>query len=683
MAPLSLFRGQGGTTNTSAAAMVVDSVEPEPPRTPPPEALRRSCSGEGESVPSPSRLNPARLLRRKGSRSIREPRDRGEREEGWFGALRGQGHMSHSTSGSLDRSSVGRTSGSGAPSDTPQLRSSPSMRGLAHFASVATPASPSTAHSRHGSASSGAAVPGANANSNASNFGSVRSIRSIRSDGASANGDTEIILGPSPDHPLIKGEPTVIHTHPFLLSASGSPALTSYATPLSPPRRPPRSPVPPPPPPRGAALHHSDSRSSTPSSGSMYSDMGESGVSAAPTVRPGDARDLAETTVSRADTAAWLARKPSGRRPAPLASVVDGRRRAESHSSHISPSMSGTSASGESIDEPFTPTISPRIGGMPATPTSAQHQRHPMSAMISSSPRRPSPPPPPPPLIPAPTAPGTLDRSGYVVSVQCLPAAEGEVRWEVVMKRSHGPEADGLIASAAPGGPFSLTPSGDSPQSLHAPPFASSVNLSLALDTDAPSGKLQFITLPGVTPTHGRPCSVSQSAAPPSPRSYRRPESPNGLPFVPRDSVFGPSVLGPPAPLPPQPPRAQRTPPPPYGPRQEPVSPQSPTCRRHGAVWAVAPGPVSPRSPAYKRQGAVWAASGGTSPLSGGDVFTANPHMPSPRAAWAHAQSQAPSHAMAGRAPLCHDGSSLERANGAAHAARPSLDDMVERVQLA
>jgi hypothetical protein len=483
----------------------------------------------------------------------------------------------------------------------------------------------------------------------------VRSMRSIRSDGASTHGETEIILGPSPDHPLIKGEPSVIHHHPFLLPASGPSAPAgSFPTPLSPPRRPARSPIPPPPPPRGGPLHHGDSRPSTPSSGSAYSDMGDSGQSAAPTLRPSDVRtDPAETAVWRADTAAWLSRKPSGRRPAPLASVVDGRRRAESASSQITPSVSGTSASGESVDEPLTPTVSPRLGGIPATPTSAQHQRHPMSAMASPSPRRPSPPPSQPSVAPAPAAPRTPDRSGYVVSVQCLPAADGEVRWEVVLRRSpSGLEAEGLIAAPAPGGPVLLAPGTDGAQSVHAPPFASSVNLSLALDTDAPTGKLQFITLPGATPTRVRPRSTSHSGAPSSPR-HRAPQSPTH-PMIPRDSVFGPSILGPPAPLSPQQPRHQHSPPP--------------------DTQRLPQEPLSPRSSAYKRQGAVWAASGGFSPLSGEDVFTSNPHMPSPRAA---------RQAAAGRAALARDGSPPERVNVAEHAARPSLDGLVGRVQLA
>ncbi|BEJ17221.1 hypothetical protein CspHIS471_0606220 [Cutaneotrichosporon sp. HIS471] len=660
MAPLSLFRGQGGTTNSSAT-MAVDPMLPEPPGPPPPNALRRSLSGGGEAVPSPSRLNPARLLRRKGSRSIREPRDRGERDEGWFGALRGQGHgqISHSASGSLDRTSPGRQSGSSVHSDAPQLRPSPSIRGLAHIASVSISTSPRTSHSRQGSASSISALPSASTN-NASNFGSVRSMRSMRSihsDGASTSthDDTEIIIGPSPDHPLIKGEPSVMYHHPFLLPASGSSG--NYPTPLSPPRRPPRSRVPPPPPLRTGPIHYGESRPSTPSSGSTYSDMGDSGQSAAPTVRPSDiARtDPAEATIWRSDTAAWLARRPSGRRHAPLASVVD-RPRAESLSSHVSPSVSGTSASGESVDEPLTPTVSPRIGGMPTTPTFPQQQRAPVTAaVVSPSPRRP---PSQPPLSQPPAVPRTPDRCGYVVSVQCLPSADDEVRWQVVLRRSMTAlDADGIVGAPAPGGPVLLAPGTDGAQNVHAPPFASSVNLSLALDTNAPSGKLQFITLPNATPNRVRPWSVSQSAAPASPRSYRAVQSPNSQssilaqspnnqssilaqspniqssilaqspnsqpgisalspssqPSIPRDSVFGPSVLGPPAAFSSQPTQRPQTPP-----ADASRPPQE---------------PLSPRSPAYKRQGAVWAASGGFSPLSGEDVFTANPHMPSPRAA--------------------------------------------------
>ncbi|BEI86309.1 hypothetical protein CcaverHIS002_0605960 [Cutaneotrichosporon cavernicola] len=648
MAPLSLFRGQGGITNSTAATVAVDPLPLEPPGPPPPNELRRSLSGGGEPVPSPSRLNPARLLRRKGSRSIREPRDRGERDEGWFGALRGQGHgqISHSASGSFDRMSAGRLSGSSAHSDAPQLVPSPSIRGLAHIASVSISTSPRMSHSRQGSAGSISAVPSASAN--ASNFGSVRSMRSMRSihsDGVSTltHDDTEIIIGPSPDHPLIKGEPSVMYHHPFLLPASGPSG--SYPTPLSPPRRPPRSPIPPPPPLRTGPIHYGESRPSTPSSGSAYSDKGDSGQSAAPTVRPDTARtDPAEATVWRSDTAAWLARRPSGRRHAPLASVVDGRPRAESLSSHVSPSVSGTSASGESVDEPLTPTVSPRIGGLPITPTFPQQHRAPITAVASPSPA---------PLSQPPAAPRTPDRSGYVVSVQCLPSADDdEVRWQVVLRRSlTALDADGIVGAPAPGGPVLLAPGTSGAQNVHAPPFASSVNLSLALDTNAPSGKLQFITLPNATPNRVRPRSVSQSATPASPRSYRAAQaqspnsqpsipahSPNSQPIIPRDSVFGPSavfgssavfghsVLGPPAALSPPTQRPQTPPPALAPPTQRPQTPPPADARAPQE-------PLSPRSPAYKRQGAVWAASGGFSPLGGDDVFTASPHMPSPRAA--------------------------------------------------
>ncbi|GMK57573.1 hypothetical protein CspeluHIS016_0404070 [Cutaneotrichosporon spelunceum] len=627
MAPLALFRGQGGTTNTSAASVAVDPLPPpEPPRTPPPNGLRRSISGGGDPAPSPSRLNPARLLRRKGSRSIREPRDRGDREEGWFGSFRGQEQMAHSASDSLDRTSTARQSSSSVRSDAPLLRPSPFIRGLAHVGSPTLSTSPKMSHSRHGSASSIPAAPSTSAHS--TNFGSARSMPLFYSDGASTHGDTEIILGPSPEPPLAKGEPSTMNHHPFLLPTSSSPS-GNYPTPLSPPRRLPRSPLPPPPPLRTGPVPSGESRSSTPSSCSTYSDLGDSGQSTAATVRPSDARTDTAETVWRADTAAWLARRPSGRRNAPIGFVFDGRPRAESLGSHASPSVSGTSASGESVDEPLTPTVSPRIGGMPNTPTFSQQERAPVTAMVSPSPRRPSPPSPSK-LTPQVPATRTPDRSGYVVIVQCLPSTDDEVRWEIVLRRSLALDADGIGSTSGlglgsgsgppgtpvPGGPFLLAPGIDGAQNIHAPPFASSVNLSLSLDTEAPSGKLQFITLPSAAPIRVRPRSSSQSAGPASPRSYRAPQSPNCQSLIPRDSIFGASILGPPVPLANPPSRQMRSHTPP--PADPPRAPQE---------------PLSPRSAAYKRQGAVWAASGGFSSLSGEDVFTTNPHMPSPRAA--------------------------------------------------
>ncbi|WOO77726.1 uncharacterized protein LOC62_01G001291 [Vanrija pseudolonga] len=271
----------------------------------------------------------------------------------------------------------------------------------------------------------------------------------------------------------------------------------------------------------------------------------------------------------RAETAAWLARKPSGRRrkaeaatigavaaatfnPITTATAIDasetatgseaaGDREHYSRSESFSEaSAAGTGSASDGAAEdggantdpttdaeenapPLTPTMgaSPRLGEdteqlanvSPSTPNSAPlRTQHNQSASASTNPRFSA--------VCRTPEPGEQRGGGYEVSVTCLPAREDEeVRWEVVVRKT-GSSTSG----APPVGPLPLA-SGSSV--AHAPPLASSVNLSLALGQ--PTGKLVFIALPSDSHTPTRTRSRSSVSSPRSAMFPPRPPIGSGL----------------------------------------------------------------------------------------------------------------------------------------------------------
>jgi hypothetical protein len=142
----------------------------------------------------------------------------------------------------------------------------------------------------------------------------------------------------------------------------------------------------------------------------------------------------------------------------------------------------------------------------------------------------------------------------YDVSVVCTPG-DDEVRWEVVIRRA--PEYGGAVP---PPGPLALVgPTGSNTASqsrTHAPSLASSINLSLGLDVEQPTGKLVFIALPDAnsTPTRARPSTMSPRASLSGASSHTTPPVPPAPAPAPAPALAAPSALPSPLPQPPQPP---------------------------------------------------------------------------------------------------------------------------------
>lgn len=552
MAPLSFFRGgadappspnHGGTAGSASTATTSTDARARTPDT----NGHVGYAEESSAEPSPSRLNPARLLRRKNSRSMRVDRPVPLRERDHETVVI---RASSESQRRLGHRKIGSTGSSGTlPLVTP---GSP------------TPAAPTSHPPLLRTALPGTSPP-KGAPLDPAHFGSVRSLRSIKSEGSP--GEAEVIhISAAPNH--------LGHAHPFLQRPL-TPPPAEFPTPLSPPRRPPRSPHPPPPPrgqprpdPTGisppssvngvaatpAHLRHHNGTNSRPGSPESGSD------------RSKDAKEVDGTERERtADpaTAAWLARRPSSRARRSNNATPDRRlRRVESASSSTQ-----ASASGDSADEPITPTVN----ASPAPPPSSfapgvfpgpTHQVHPHSAQH--------------------LRPRTPDRQGFDVSVVCT-AKGDEVRWEVVMRRGTTSSSDAL-----PTGPITLS---NGECNAQAPSMASSVNLSLALDVDQPSGKMVFISLPSdATPTRVRSRSISSprggSARAPLAFALRDAGARDSFGSFP-DTAGGPLVSA----------LAAAGPHPGFhvrngggsGSSTDPVSPRQ---KRHGAVWAPPAGDV-------------------------------------------------------------------------------------------
>lgn len=608
--------------------------------------LVRSASASASSLGSPSlalgspsRYNPARLLRRKASRSARN-----EREDTWSSVKPpppnpGQASASSSPTVTLPSGTASApipASGSNSTVTTPSLTVSPPGRPWGQpppvpgFNDRAPEVRRQQGHTR---AHSGGGIP-PNPQS-LSNFGSVRSMRSIRSiqsEGETApvvSGESSMGTSPKSSAPLAlaaafappvdsNGAPA----HPFLAGAAPvepppprveTPVSASNTTALSPPRRTGRPAVLPTPPLRLA------SHTSAGSAGSQGTQTSQSSQSLLPTpLSPGlapasPARNRSRPTSPASnesggsdghahslgmETAAWLARKPSGRRRVPLASAFSSAptaksvgsgheehaqqspqvprpqshhtetasdqtapndrriRRVASHSSAHVPRWSGTGDTfGSSLQHSTRRSHGPSsfvhsgerslaqivTGPLSAIPPTSGHgysssgasttNSHssasgPLSSTSASStnsagsrfytplvtPVRESSSSPfeQPPATPSTgERPRTPDsRESYNVSVHCAEGDE-EVRWEIVVRRTREP------GHMPPPGPITL--GGPGRNNVQSPPMASSINLSLALDVDNPSGKLVFISLPDAnsTPTRlrSRPSASPRQAA--------------------------------------------------------------------------------------------------------------------------------------------------------------------------
>ncbi|KAL7423381.1 hypothetical protein Q5752_002684 [Cryptotrichosporon argae] len=261
--------------------------------------------------------------------------------------------------------------------------------------------------------------------------------------------------------------PTSPGFDPLAILRPVTPPRTGYATALSPPRRPlttrsppsatrplPRPPPLPPLPLSPALSTHASPRPRA----SSFSRPSSSRASS-----PNYSSD--EPARRREETAAWLARKPSGRFRRGSASTATVRR--------LEPAPMLAQASGSSADS-----------------GADRHTR------------------------------------GYEVEVTCDDQRDdgggggGEMRWSVVVR----PGAVGVPST----GPVHVSTTGGV---ALAPPSASSLNLSLALDQ--PTGKLVFIAFPmqlDATPTRPRvaapPDRAETPPPPPSPRSPRSPRTP-------------------------------------------------------------------------------------------------------------------------------------------------------------
>ncbi|RSH79298.1 uncharacterized protein EHS24_001338 [Apiotrichum porosum] len=581
---------------------------------------------QGSSPPhgSPGRYHPTRLLRRKNStKSTREPRERERNTE----RERFDTGDSHGLLSALG----GMHGGLGAGLSQSRPKDPSPHRGLDRDGEREYPEPGTDAQrmrderrdrspvrgTRTGRSHSGTGVPPAPVTTSSNN--NTGSLRSLRSDnGGSGMHVANVFSNPTPDMPGGSLNHIPPGHHPFLLRpATPPPPEFDVSSPLSPPRRPTRSPKPPPPPRiapapasnsgQGALATASPASTTAPLTPLLRSRPNSPTSSgSSDSAQPLAAAGLGVVNVGSVsrETAAWLARKPSGRHRAPInGSWTAASWKASStpatpdlHNQPFTssvqvpvPEPSSASVSGDS-ERSHPVTVSPRFSTaavlppplvpqvIPGTPTQTdgspppQHQRQ--RSLVESPHLRPR----------TPDVSGTRrGGGGYEVSVQCLPHAEDdEVRWEVVVRRTSGNHPP------QPAGPLDL---GVASTSLaHAPPLASSVNLSLALDTEHPTGKLVFIALPD---QHSTPTRTRSRSSVSSPRGsiFAAPPRPTAATSVPPSSLsLASAALQNSAPSTTTPPNA------------------SSASTSPATTDAGSPTPMSPRS-AWKRHGAVWSGS--------------------------------------------------------------------------